>query len=75
MHDVVSINVSFCQTQVKEARRTLRSPRVTKFDATEHESKFWCYCCGVEVPKHVTDGKVTVLHGGLLEHMSTYGDY
>ncbi|XP_062844701.1 coiled-coil domain-containing protein 84 [Trichomycterus rosablanca] len=57
--------------KVKEARRTIKCPQVLKFDATEHETKFWCYCCGAEVQKHVTDGKVTVLHGGLLEHIST----
>ncbi|GAA6107584.1 coiled-coil domain-containing protein 84 isoform X2 [Tachysurus ichikawai] len=57
--------------QVKDARRTLKCPQVDKFDAAEHKTGFWCYCCEVEVQKHVTDGRVTVLYGGLLEHMST----
>ncbi|XP_046695906.1 coiled-coil domain-containing protein 84 isoform X2 [Silurus meridionalis] len=57
--------------KVKEARRTLKCPQVEKFDATLHEANFWCYCCEAEVRKHVTDGRVAVLHGGLLEHMST----
>ncbi|XP_066514758.1 coiled-coil domain-containing protein 84 isoform X2 [Hoplias malabaricus] len=57
--------------KVKDARRTIKHPQVEKFDATEHEKKFWCYCCGLEVLKHISDGRVTVLHGGLLEHMST----
>ncbi|XP_066565377.1 centrosomal AT-AC splicing factor [Amia ocellicauda] len=57
--------------KVKEARRTLRSPQVEKFDCTKHESNFWCYCCGAEVQKHITNGNLTVLHGGLLEHMAS----
>ncbi|XP_060769316.1 coiled-coil domain-containing protein 84 isoform X4 [Neoarius graeffei] len=57
--------------KVKEARRTLKCPQVKKFDGSEHEARFWCYCCEMEVRKHVTDGKVAVLYGGLLEHMST----
>ncbi|KAK2816516.1 hypothetical protein Q7C36_022787 [Tachysurus vachellii] len=57
--------------KVREARRTLNCPQVVKFDAAEHKTGFWCYCCEVEVQKHVTDGRVTVLYGGLLEHMST----
>ncbi|XP_030648698.1 centrosomal AT-AC splicing factor [Chanos chanos] len=57
--------------KVKEARRTIKNPQVDKYDCSQHDSKFWCYCCGLEVPKHVTNGNLTVLHGGLLEHMST----
>ncbi|XP_007245331.3 coiled-coil domain-containing protein 84 isoform X1 [Astyanax mexicanus] len=57
--------------KVKEARRCIKRPQVEKFDAVEHEQKFWCYCCQQEIQKHVTDGRVTVLHGALLEHMST----
>lgn len=61
----------FYWTQVKEARRTLKCPQVERFDGTRHEVKFWCWCCEAEVQKHVTDGRVAVLYGGLLEHMST----
>ncbi|XP_061586079.1 coiled-coil domain-containing protein 84 [Cololabis saira] len=57
--------------KVKEARRTLKKPQVDKFDCTLHTQKFWCYCCELEVERNVTDGKMTVLHGGLIEHMST----
>lgn len=57
--------------KVKEARRTLKKPQVEKFDCTEHEKTFWCYCCGLEIQRNVTDGNMTVLHGGLLEHMAS----
>lgn len=61
----------FAVTQVKEARRTLKNPQVEKFDCTQHKLKFWCYCCGDEVEKHVTDDNMTVMYGGLIEHMAT----
>ncbi|KPP77054.1 coiled-coil domain-containing protein 84-like [Scleropages formosus] len=57
--------------KVKEARRTVKNPRVEKFRSAEHETSFWCYCCAREVPKHVSNGDVAVLFGGLLEHMAT----
>ncbi|XP_068422859.1 centrosomal AT-AC splicing factor [Clinocottus analis] len=57
--------------KVKEARRTLKKPQVEKFDRTEHKKTFWCYCCGRDVDRNVTDGNMTVLYGGLLEHMAT----
>ncbi|MGH0129772.1 UNVERIFIED_CONTAM: hypothetical protein FKN15_059456 [Acipenser sinensis] len=57
--------------KVKEARRMLKAPAVEKYDVTEHEVNFWCYCCGAEVQKHVTNGNLTVLCGGLLEHMAS----
>ncbi|XP_018528311.1 LOW QUALITY PROTEIN: coiled-coil domain-containing protein 84 [Lates calcarifer] len=57
--------------KVKEARRTLKKPQVEKFDCTQHKQTFWCYCCGLEVDRNVTDGNMTVLYGGLLEHMAT----
>ncbi|XP_038161757.1 coiled-coil domain-containing protein 84 [Cyprinodon tularosa] len=56
--------------KVKEARRTLKKPQVEKFDCTQHKQKFWCYCCAVEVERDVTDDNMTVMHGGLLEHMA-----
>lgn len=62
---------SFSVTQVKEARRTLKKPQVEKFDCTQHKQTFWCYCCSAEVEKHVTDDNMTVIHGGLVEHMAT----
>ncbi|XP_051279884.1 coiled-coil domain-containing protein 84 [Dicentrarchus labrax] len=57
--------------KVKEARRTLKKPQIEKFDCTQHKQTFWCYCCGLEIERNVTDGKMTVLYGGLLEHMAT----
>ncbi|KAM3611023.1 uncharacterized protein V6R79_012558 [Siganus canaliculatus] len=57
--------------KVKEARRTLKKPQVEKFDCTQHKQTFWCYCCGLEVERNVTDGNMTVLYGGLVEHMAT----
>ncbi|TDH12950.1 hypothetical protein EPR50_G00053440 [Perca flavescens] len=57
--------------KVKEARRTLKKPQVEKFDCTQHKQTFWCYCCGLEIERNVTDGNMTVLYGGLLEHMAT----
>lgn len=57
--------------KVKEARRTLKKPQVEKFDCTQHKKTFWCYCCGLEIDRNVTDDNMTVLCGGLLEHMAT----
>ncbi|XP_061837801.1 centrosomal AT-AC splicing factor [Nerophis lumbriciformis] len=57
--------------KVKEVRRTLKKPEVVKCDSTGQKKTFWCYCCGLEVERDVTDGNMTVLHGGLLEHMAT----
>ncbi|XP_076010349.1 centrosomal AT-AC splicing factor [Genypterus blacodes] len=57
--------------KVKEARRTIKKPQVEKFDWGQHKETLWCYCCGLEIERNVTDGNVTVLHGGLLEHMAT----
>lgn len=33
--------------------------------------KMWCYCCGEEIFKHVTDGRISIEWGGLIEHMAT----
>ncbi|XP_024130880.1 coiled-coil domain-containing protein 84 isoform X2 [Oryzias melastigma] len=57
--------------KVKEARRTIKKPQVEKFDCIQHKEMFWCYCCEAEVEKNVTDDKMTVLFGGVLEHMAT----
>uniref|UniRef100_A0A8C1E155 Centrosomal AT-AC splicing factor n=1 Tax=Cyprinus carpio carpio TaxID=630221 RepID=A0A8C1E155_CYPCA len=56
--------------QVKEAKRTIKSPQVEKY-SPDHDEKFWCYCCVLEMQKHVTDCNISVLYGGLLEHKST----
>nr|XP_040050661.1 coiled-coil domain-containing protein 84 [Gasterosteus aculeatus aculeatus] len=57
--------------KVKEARRTLKKPQVEKFYCTQPKKTFWCYCCGCEIERDVTDGNMNVLYGGLLEHMAT----
>ncbi|XP_037633166.1 coiled-coil domain-containing protein 84 [Sebastes umbrosus] len=57
--------------KVKDARRTLKKPQVEKFDCTQHKKTFWCYCCGCEIDRNVTDDNMTVLYGGLIEHMAT----
>ncbi|KAF7200721.1 centrosomal AT-AC splicing factor isoform X2 [Nothobranchius furzeri] len=57
--------------KVKEARRTLKKPQVEKFDCTQHKQKIWCYCCEVEIERNVTDDNMTVLYGGVIEHMAT----
>ncbi|KAK0142336.1 Coiled-coil domain-containing protein 84 [Merluccius polli] len=57
--------------KVKEARRTIKRPQVERLDGTQQGGTFWCYCCGVETERNVTDGNMVVLHGGLLEHMAT----
>ncbi|KAJ3604637.1 hypothetical protein NHX12_029377 [Muraenolepis orangiensis] len=57
---------------VKEARRTLRCPQVERFHGANGGRTFWCYCCGEEAERDVTDGNMVVFHGGLLEHMATF---
>ncbi|XP_055080421.1 coiled-coil domain-containing protein 84 isoform X2 [Periophthalmus magnuspinnatus] len=57
--------------KVKEARRMLKKPQVETFDCTQHNQKFWCYCCELEVDRNVTDGNMAVLYAGLIEHMAT----
>ncbi len=61
----------FCMLlQVKEAKQTIKNPEVEKY-SPDHDEKFWCCCCALEVQKHVTDSNISVLYGGLLEHLST----
>ncbi|CAH2319606.1 Hypothetical predicted protein [Pelobates cultripes] len=55
--------------KVAAARKMIKTASVVKFDALEHEKKFWCHCCEEEVQKHTSDGGITVLYGSLLEHM------
>ncbi|MBN3293346.1 CCD84 protein, partial [Polypterus senegalus] len=57
--------------KVKEARKTIKNPAVVKYDGTKHLVNMWCHCCQQEVLKHMTNNNVTVLHGGLLEHMAS----
>uniref|UniRef100_UPI00398E338B centrosomal AT-AC splicing factor n=1 Tax=Pristiophorus japonicus TaxID=55135 RepID=UPI00398E338B len=54
--------------KVDEAQKVLKEVKVEKYDFTKHEQNFWCYCCKGDVKKHITNGSLAVLYGGLLEH-------
>ncbi|XP_069751047.1 centrosomal AT-AC splicing factor isoform X2 [Narcine bancroftii] len=56
---------------VEEARKVLSDVIVEKYDFTQHEQNFWCFCCNGDVKKHITNGSLAVLHGGLLEHFAS----
>lgn len=55
--------------QVEAARKAIRAAQVERY-VPEHERRCWCLCCGCEVRKHLSHGNLTVLHGGLLEHLA-----
>ncbi|XP_069470502.1 centrosomal AT-AC splicing factor [Ambystoma mexicanum] len=57
--------------KVEAARKMVKGARVLKYDATEHEKNIWCYCCQLEVKKHMGNGSMTVIHGSLLEHLAS----
>ncbi|XP_051895844.1 coiled-coil domain-containing protein 84 isoform X2 [Pristis pectinata] len=57
--------------KVEEARKVLSDVKVEKYDFTQHEQNFWCYCCNGDVKKHITNGSLAVLYGGLLEHFAS----
>ncbi|XP_037697600.1 centrosomal AT-AC splicing factor isoform X2 [Choloepus didactylus] len=56
--------------QVEAARRAIRAAQVERY-VPEHERRCWCVCCGCEVRRHLSHGNLTVLHGGLLEHLAS----
>ncbi|XP_047607937.1 centrosomal AT-AC splicing factor isoform X1 [Phacochoerus africanus] len=56
--------------QVEAARKAIRAAQVERY-VPEHERSCWCLCCGCEVRKHLSHGNLTVLHGGLLEHLAS----
>ncbi|XP_032496154.1 coiled-coil domain-containing protein 84 isoform X1 [Phocoena sinus] len=56
--------------QVEAARKAVRAAQVERY-VPEHERCCWCLCCGCEVRKHLSHGNLTVLHGGLLEHLAS----
>ncbi|XP_043540736.1 centrosomal AT-AC splicing factor-like, partial [Chiloscyllium plagiosum] len=64
----VPLKVAAVNPQVEDAQRSLKAVQVEKYDFTEHDQNFWCYCCKREVKKHITNGSLAVLYGGLLEH-------
>ncbi|XP_029428982.1 coiled-coil domain-containing protein 84 isoform X2 [Rhinatrema bivittatum] len=49
----------------------IKSATVLKYDISEHEQNVWCYCCHLEVKKHMNNGNLTVMYGGLLEHLAS----
>ncbi|XP_054580587.1 centrosomal AT-AC splicing factor isoform X1 [Eptesicus fuscus] len=55
---------------VEAARKAVRSAQVERY-VPEHERRCWCLCCGCEVRTHLSHGTLTVLHGGLLEHLAS----
>uniref|UniRef100_A0A8C5RP00 Uncharacterized protein n=1 Tax=Laticauda laticaudata TaxID=8630 RepID=A0A8C5RP00_LATLA len=57
--------------QVAAARAAARRAEVLPFQAGEHERRVWCPCCAREVPSHLSRGARTVLHGGLLQHLTS----
>uniref|UniRef100_A0A8C6RSA2 Centrosomal AT-AC splicing factor n=1 Tax=Nannospalax galili TaxID=1026970 RepID=A0A8C6RSA2_NANGA len=56
--------------QVEAARKAIRAAQVERY-VPEHDRRCWCLCCGFEVRKHLSHGNLTVLHGGLLEHLAS----
>ncbi|KAM8815458.1 centrosomal AT-AC splicing factor isoform 3-T3 [Rhynchonycteris naso] len=57
--------------QVEAARKAIRAAQVVRY-VPEHERCCWCLCCSCEVRKHISHGNLTVLHGGLLEHLARF---
>ncbi|XP_062521370.1 centrosomal AT-AC splicing factor-like [Corticium candelabrum] len=55
---------------VKDARRCLKKPVVEEGEV-EPDAKIWCYCCEEEVNKHVTDRDISIVQGGVLQHMAS----
>ncbi|XP_037003085.2 centrosomal AT-AC splicing factor isoform X2 [Artibeus jamaicensis] len=56
--------------QVEAARRAIRAAQVEHY-VPEHDRCCWCVCCSCEVQKHLSHGNLTVLYGGLLEHLAS----
>ena len=57
--------------QARSARRLLPRPQVVEGEL-EPGACLWCYCCSEEVGRHRTDREVTVVWGGMLEHMGRW---
>ncbi|XP_072011755.1 centrosomal AT-AC splicing factor isoform X3 [Engystomops pustulosus] len=65
----IMIHHSFPRHHVAGARKMIKGATIVRYDPLEHEQKFWCYCCEEEVIKHTSDGDITVMYGGMLEHL------
>ena len=59
--------------QARSARRLLPRPQVVEGEL-EPGACLWCYCCSEEVGRHRTDREVTVVWGGMLEHMGRWAE-
>uniref|UniRef100_A0A8C8VJ38 Coiled-coil domain containing 84 n=1 Tax=Pelusios castaneus TaxID=367368 RepID=A0A8C8VJ38_9SAUR len=59
------------QAKVQLARKMVKNAVVVKYEAGEHDQVFWCLCCKQDVKRHLSHGNLTVLHGGLLQHMAS----
>ncbi|XP_065843962.1 centrosomal AT-AC splicing factor-like [Oscarella lobularis] len=57
-------------SKLKDARRALKRPDVD-IGSYEATANVWCYCCKLEVNKHVTNGDITIKYGGIIEHMAS----
>jgi hypothetical protein len=68
--DRLSCVLSKFKTKIKEARQYLKKPVVEEGEV-EPGTKIWCYCCDAEVDKHVTDREMSIVQGGVLEHMAS----
>uniref|UniRef100_A0A8D0NCL8 Centrosomal AT-AC splicing factor n=1 Tax=Sus scrofa TaxID=9823 RepID=A0A8D0NCL8_PIG len=66
----VLLSLSPFLPQVEAARKAIRAAQVERY-VPEHERSCWCLCCSCEVRKHLSHGNLTVLHGGLLEHLAS----
>ena len=58
--------------QTSAVRRMLVKPEVVDGELGPG-SRVWCYCCEVEVPKHVSDQECCIVWGGMMEHMRRCG--
>lgn len=61
--------LSALRAQVEAARKAVRAAQVERY-VPEHDRRCWCPCCSCEVRKHLSHANLTVLHGGLLEHLA-----
>ena len=60
--------------QIQDARATLDKPEI-EVVSFEQGSKFWCYFCTEEIPKHLPLDVCVVKYGGLLEHIARFELY
>ncbi|XP_077162743.1 centrosomal AT-AC splicing factor isoform X2 [Paroedura picta] len=59
--------------KVEAARAAVRRAAVVPYDPAEHEERFWCACCAQELERHLSHGRLALLHGGLVQHLASPG--